>query len=169
MSCLPTSPCFTGGSIVPSGTNCGADPCDQATKVSGLIKYVGPALSCTGIDTCDDLTTVIQKIEEAICALQSSTTTTTTSSTTTTSTSTTSSTTTSTTTICPCTIFEFVGDDMTINTFDYVPCGGTLYTSISPSSTPEYACVNLAYPVFRSLGSTGSFTNTEECCPTILL
>lgn len=166
MSCLPTNPCFTGGSIVPSGTNCGADPCDTKLKISNLIKYVGPDLPCTGIDTCDDLTTVIQKIEEAICALQSSTTTTTTSSTTTTSTSTTSSTTTSTTTICPCTIFEFVGDDISINAFDYVPCGETIYSTISPSSTPEYRCVNLAYPVFRSLGSDGSFTNTEECCPT---
>jgi len=70
MSCLPTSPCYTGGSVVPSGTNCGADPCDQKLKVSGLIKYVGPSLPCTDIENCDNLTTVIQKLEQAICELQ---------------------------------------------------------------------------------------------------
>lgn len=86
MSCLPTDPCYTGGSIVPSGTNCGADPCDNKLKVSGLIKYVGPDLPCTGIENCDDLTTVIQKLEEAICSLTSTTTTTSTSSTSTTTT-----------------------------------------------------------------------------------
>jgi hypothetical protein len=76
MSCLPTSPCFTGGSIVPSGTNCGADPCDTKLKISNLIKYVGPNLPCTGIDTCDDLTTILQKLELAICQLTTTTTTT---------------------------------------------------------------------------------------------
>jgi recombinational DNA repair protein (RecF pathway) len=50
--------------------------------------------------------------------------------------------------------------------FDYVPCGETLYTSINPSLTPEYQCVNLAYPVVRTLGTAGSATNLNECCPT---
>lgn len=168
MSCLPTDPCYTGGSIVPSGTNCGADPCDNKLKVSGLIKYVGPDLPCTGIENCDDLTTVIQKLEEAICSLTSTTTTTSTSSTSTTTTTSTTSTTTSTTTICPCTIFEFIGSDTNINIFQYVPCGQTLYQLVTPSSTPEYYCVNLAYPVLYLTGDTGSATNTQDCCPTLL-
>lgn len=166
MSCLPTSPCYTGGSVVPSGTNCGADPCDQKLKVSGLITYVGPDLPCTGINTCDDLTTVIQKLEEAICSLTSTTTTTSTSSTSTTSTTTSSTTTTTTTTICPCSTYKFIGSDSELVTFQYVPCGQALETSISPSLTPEYRCVSLAYPVTKVLGTEGSATNLNECCPT---
>ena len=166
MSCLPTSPCYTGGSIVPSGTNCGADPCDQKLKVSGLITYVGPNLSCTGINTCDDLTTVIQKLEEAICSLTTTTTSTSTSSTSTTTTTSTSSTTTTTTTICPCSTYEFIGSDSELVVFEYVPCGSMLALFISPSLTPEYQCVNLAYPVTRVLGIAGSATDLNECCPT---
>lgn len=157
-------PCYGYGTTSPTGTNCGADPCDQNIKASDLIKYIGPNLPCTGINTCDDLTTVIQKLEEAICSL--TTTTTSTSSTSTTTTTSTSSTTTTTTTICPCSTYEFIGSDSELVTFEYVPCGSMLALFISPSLTPEYQCVNLTYPVTRVLGTAGSATNLNECCPT---
>ena len=83
MSCIPGMPCY-GGTLTPTGTNCGADPCDAKLKVSNLIKYVGPSLPCTGIDTCDDLTTILQKLELIICQLTTTTTSTSTTSTTTT-------------------------------------------------------------------------------------
>lgn len=69
------------GSLGPCG--CSGEQCNfvQSTNV----KYVGPNLSGTGIQTCDDLTTVLQKIDYAIALIEaqisptpSSTTTTTT-------------------------------------------------------------------------------------------
>jgi hypothetical protein len=160
MSCLPTILCFTGGSIVPSGTNCGADPCDTKLKISNLIKYVGPNLPCTGIDNCDNLTLTLQKIDEAICALQNANTTTTTSS----STSTSTSTTTTTTTACPCSVYEFIGSDSEFVTFEFVPCEANIPITITVTAV-EYHCVNLAYAVTKVLGLAGSFSDTNVCCP----
>jgi hypothetical protein len=52
---------------------CGSiDPCKCGNKPqSDKIKYIGPNLSCTGIETCDDLSTALQKIDHVICILQS--------------------------------------------------------------------------------------------------
>lgn len=107
MSCLPEMPCYGGGNISPTGTNCGADPCDNKLKTSDLIKYIGPNLPCTGIETCDDLTTILQKLELAICQF--------TTTTTSTSTSTSSSTTTTTTTACPCKKIELSISQLDLN------------------------------------------------------
>ncbi len=51
---------------------CGSlDPCNCGNKPqSNEIKYVGPSLSCTGIQTCDDMSTALQKIDQMICMLQ---------------------------------------------------------------------------------------------------
>ena len=84
MSCLPGMPCYGAGTTSPTGTNCGADPCDNKLKISSLIKYVGPNLPCTGIENCDNLTTILQKLELVICQLTTTTTSTSTTSTTTT-------------------------------------------------------------------------------------
>lgn len=92
-------PCYGAGTVSPTGTNCGADPCDTKLKISNLIKYVGPNLPCTGINNCDDLTTILQKLEQVICSLTTTTTTTSTSTSTTTTTTTATPTTTTTTTI----------------------------------------------------------------------
>jgi hypothetical protein len=75
---------------------CGSlDPCNCGNKPqSNEIKYVGPNLSCTGIQTCDDMSTALQKIDQIICVLQAAITPTTTTSTTSTSSSTTTTTTT---------------------------------------------------------------------------
>ena len=45
---------------------------------SDKVYYNGVVLPCIGIDVCDTLTTVLQKIEEKLCILLSTTTTTTT-------------------------------------------------------------------------------------------
>lgn len=42
--------------------NCVAKPID-----STRITYDGPNLPCTGIRTCDDLTVILQKLDEQIC------------------------------------------------------------------------------------------------------
>lgn len=80
--------------FLPVPPNCTPDPCSDPCQnwwsQTDHLAYTGPNLPCTGIETCDTLTVVIQKIEEAICQLMATTT-----STTSTSTSTTTSTTTS--------------------------------------------------------------------------
>jgi hypothetical protein len=49
---------------------CGcSDPYSDKTASSD-VKYTGPNLPCTGIQTCDDLSTILQKMDQAICALQ---------------------------------------------------------------------------------------------------
>ena len=48
---------------------CSADPC---TKIpSNNIQYQGPNLICSGINNLDNLTTVIQKLEQKVCDLTS--------------------------------------------------------------------------------------------------
>ena len=76
------------------------DPCQNPHSQSDHLAYIGAALPCTGIDNCDTLTVVIQKIEAAICSLQSAVVTTTTSSSTTTTSTTAVPITTTTTTTC---------------------------------------------------------------------
>jgi hypothetical protein len=67
---------------------CGlSDPCgcsDPYSDKTGSadVKYTGHNLSCIGVNTCDDLSTVIQKINQVICVLQAAITPTTTTTTT---------------------------------------------------------------------------------------
>lgn len=86
--------------------NC--DPCNQSPICSEDVKYSGPNLVCTTIETCDSMSTAFEKLNSKICTLQSTlvilqnqlnsyTTTTTTSSTSTTTSTSTSTTSTSTT------------------------------------------------------------------------
>lgn len=86
------------GSLGPCG--CSGDQCKFVQ--SGDVKYVGPNLAGTGIQSCDTLTTALQKIDLAIALIEqqisptpSPTTTTSTSAGPTTSTTSTTSTTTS--------------------------------------------------------------------------
>lgn len=49
-------------------TNCGCTNSPCGCKISSDdVAYQGPDLSCTGINNCDTLTTVIQKIDDFIC------------------------------------------------------------------------------------------------------
>jgi hypothetical protein len=57
-SCYPTG--NTSGS-------CGTDPCFTEKIGSNFIVYQGPSLPCTGINTCDNLTLALQKIDNFIC------------------------------------------------------------------------------------------------------
>jgi hypothetical protein len=67
---LPVNPCC--GSTDPC-----ANPASNPSVQSSNLIYTGPNLPCTGIDTNDTLSTVIQKIEEILCGLITTTTTTT--------------------------------------------------------------------------------------------
>jgi hypothetical protein len=53
---------------------CGCDSCESSNESttdvgSDNVRYVGPPLVCAGIEPCDTLTTVLQKIDDKICAL----------------------------------------------------------------------------------------------------
>lgn len=84
------------------------DPCNQQYS-SDDVRYSGPNLICTEIDTCDTLTEALQKAEAVVCSMQStitllqnqlnSLTTTTSTSSTTSSTTTVNPSTTTTTTV----------------------------------------------------------------------
>jgi hypothetical protein len=63
---------------MPFNANCpgcgSSDPCGgNSTKKtsSSDVKYVGPNLPGTGIQTCDDLSVVLQKIDYAILLIES--------------------------------------------------------------------------------------------------
>jgi len=43
--------------------------CEDPIIYSQNVIYSGPNLPCTGILTCDDLNTVVQKIDEQLCVL----------------------------------------------------------------------------------------------------
>ena len=101
---LPTVPGC--GEVDPCGCT-GSSPCTNPCNTPGAqsdnLAYTGPTLSCIDVDPCDSLTTVIQKINTAICNINeiigNTTTTTTTTGNTTTSTTSTSTTSTTTTAI----------------------------------------------------------------------
>lgn len=49
----------------------GCDPCVIRPIESSRITYDGPNLPCTGIRTCDDLTVILQKLDQQMCELTS--------------------------------------------------------------------------------------------------
>jgi len=52
------------------GCGCGSNSCSADTIQSDAVIYSGPNLPCTGVNTCDKLTDVLQKMDAQICALQ---------------------------------------------------------------------------------------------------
>lgn len=56
MNCIPCS-----GTVIPRG--CGIDPCFIYKTGTDLVMYNGANLPSTGIDTCDNTTTSLQKID----------------------------------------------------------------------------------------------------------
>lgn len=69
MSCLPGTPCYTstintiGG--IPGG--CNLDPCNTTILGTNAVFYVGPNLPCSGINSCDNMSLALQKIDAVIC------------------------------------------------------------------------------------------------------
>lgn len=61
-SCYQSSPSFTGN---PNPTCNSGNICSTS---SDNVKYIGPNLSCTGINTNDSITVALQKIDPLICA-----------------------------------------------------------------------------------------------------
>lgn len=67
MSCLPGMPCFGNHPNNPSPITCGVDPCFTYKTTTDLAHYVGPNLPCIDVNTCETLTSIIQKIDYALC------------------------------------------------------------------------------------------------------
>ena len=66
MSCLPHMPCYSVTTSFPSACS----SCNNNNVNSDLVIYTGANLACSGINTCDTLTTSIQKLDEKICETQ---------------------------------------------------------------------------------------------------
>jgi hypothetical protein len=61
-----------GGFIYPKDNDDedSCDPCVAKPIESSRITYDGPNLSCSGIHTCDNLTVMLQKLDEQLCSLK---------------------------------------------------------------------------------------------------
>lgn len=66
MSCHPGTPCYNGGTTV-YPKHCGVDPCYVYKTNTDNTFYNSGNLPCTGVNTCDSLTTVLQKIDNKLC------------------------------------------------------------------------------------------------------
>lgn len=61
--CLPGSPCFGQSNSV---KRCGVSPCYSTKTNTDLVMYNGANLPNTGINTCESMSTVLQKIDEKL-------------------------------------------------------------------------------------------------------
>lgn len=139
---------------------CGCDSCESSNEStidvgSDNVRYVGPPLACTGIESCDTLTVALQKIDNAVCNIFdildvccTPVTTTTTS-----------------TTLCPCTTYGYVGPRINPGTITYVECDTLEPITDTASSTVQFACVDNNYPIIE-IGSI-NVIDTQDCCSNI--
>jgi hypothetical protein len=67
MSCLPGMPCYNMP-VVKIVYPPGCDPTPLPIIGSDQVRYDGPNLSCTGVQTGDCLNTALEKIDEKICS-----------------------------------------------------------------------------------------------------
>ena len=66
MSCLPGTPCF-GHTQTTYPRGCGLDPCTTFKTSTDLVFYTGPNLPCIDVHTCDNMSLILQKIDDALC------------------------------------------------------------------------------------------------------
>jgi hypothetical protein len=136
---------------------CGCDSCESSNESttnvgSDNVRYVGPPLACTGIESCDTLTTALQKIDNAVCGILDTL-------------DVCCTTTTSTTTICPCTTYGYVGPRFDPGTITYVECNTLEPITDTASSIVQFACVDNNYPIIE-IGSI-NVIDTQDCCSNI--
>jgi hypothetical protein len=136
---------------------CGCDSCESCNESttnigSDNVRYVGPPLACTGIESCDTLTIALQKIDNAVCGILDIL-------------DVCCTTTTSTTTICPCTTYGYVGPRFNPGTITYVQCNTLEPITDTASSTVQFACVDNNYPIIE-IGSI-NVIDTQDCCSNI--
>lgn len=191
MSCLPSSPCYSNGTVVyPRG--CGIDPCHAHKTGTDLVFYNGANLPCVGVDTCDSVTLALQKIDQKLCpealalailgaiannvsinnmfctlvnqCIPTTTTTTSTSTSTTTSTTSTSSTTTSTTTtIAPTTTTTTTTPTTTTTTTTLAPTTTTTTTITPTTTTTTTSTTSTTTTTTTTVAPTTTTTTTVVC------
>ena len=151
-----------------SSDPCGcSDPYSDKTASSD-VKYTGHNLSCINVNTCDDLSVVIQKINQAICVLQAAITptTTTTSSSSTTSTSTSTSTTTTTTTTAAPTTTTTTSSSSTSTTTSTTTAGGPTTTTTTTTAAPTTTTTTSTSTSTSTTTSTSTSTSTSTTTST---
>ena len=71
MSCSSQNPSYTTTNPLVNTVPCvGGNPCTTQLVSSDYVKYSGPNLPCTNIQTCDTATVALQKADEQICELK---------------------------------------------------------------------------------------------------
>ena len=166
MSCKPGTPCYSYGQDFVYPRNCGIDPCFVYKTGTDLVFYNGSNLPCTGIHTCDTSTLSFQKIDAAICNLQTqiqnccSTTTTT-------STTTSSTTTTTTTTAIPCNCFTVSGGgpETPFVQVTYLDCNGISQQTGAGGGFDANFCALLG-SIVTDKSITDNGTCSGQCPPT---
>jgi hypothetical protein len=154
-------------------------PCNQSLYSTSNVKYTGPNLPCTDVDTCDTLSEVLQKAENVVCQLKTqltslqnqlnSITTTTTSTTTITSTSTTSTTTNTPTTDCECWTLKNIATDISqtlsyiVNVCDGTPQGGIVQGDLLSVNFPPYNVRTFCIKSGSTISSSGGILQKYKC------
>jgi hypothetical protein len=169
MSCHPGTPCYNGGTTV-YPKHCGVDPCHVYKTNTDNTFYNGGNLPCTGVNTCDSLTTVLQKIDDKLCPTNLATailnvilnnpgllnqfcTLVSNCSPTTTTTSSTSSTTTTTTTLpCDCRLVS-----LSTGAYEYTNCTGVYVSgTLPPGSEVMPFCIDVSKPYSDNISILGT-------------
>ena len=151
---VPQTPCCTPQSI---NTPCGGDPCSAQPIGSQSVVYSGPNLPCTGIQTCNNLSVSLQKVDEKICDLQDQidalvnalnvccTTTTTT------------------TIACPsCEFYSVSNETITPATINYYACGGVYTNAVVGAFGTIYICACTGSVVVPPVPGV-TLTNLGDC------
>lgn len=152
---MPNSPCvhcYNGNTVYPR--NCGIDPCKAFKTGTDLTFFNGPNLPCTGINTCDNLTLSLEKIDNAICQLinQMQTCCGTTTSTTT------SSTTTAPQPYCRCYYVYGGGPGSPTYPVQYIDCNGMVQNTSAGGGIGASFCALLG-----SVVTSASFVDNGLC------
>lgn len=66
MPCNPGTPCYNYGGTTVYPRGCGIDPCTAFKTGTDIVYYNGANLPNSGIDTCDNVTVALQKIDELL-------------------------------------------------------------------------------------------------------
>lgn len=162
MSCVPGMPCFE----IRHPKKCGE--CNIDPIPTDVIYYSGPNLPCSGINSCDSLTTILQKIDPFLCAsaicevVRGCTTSTSTTSTTTTTPP--STTTTTTTLICNC--YTFTNNNITTEILQYKDCSGNSHFQDVLAGNSLSICVNPPFTWGDSTTFNGPCDVSPQCSTT---
>lgn len=160
MTFLPANPYCNTNPVLNTPLCSDCDPCAKPV-CSDSVKYNGPGMSCSDIDSCDSLTVALQKLNQQVCDIwEVVNTLTTTTTSTSTSSSTTTSTTSTTTTAVPS--YSFLMKVSTVSSTDACNNGilGTYYSNSPTLSGFAFLTID---PQLQVAASNGYYCLAQGC------